>query len=145
MNEKQIELVQSSWEHVLPIADVAAELFYTRLFVLDPSLKSMFQTDLSQQGTRLMRAISFAVNGLSKPEEIVPVLEHLGRRHVSYGVVTDHYTTVGAAFLWTLEQGLQDHFTDAVREAWTEAYTLMSDTMIKAAEKAILEGAHEAA
>ena len=43
MTPEQTMLVKSSWEKVLPISDKAAELFYGRLFELDPELKSLFK------------------------------------------------------------------------------------------------------
>ena len=39
------------------------------------------------------------------------------------------YATVGAALLWTLEQGLGQAFTSDVRDAWTKTYTLLSSAM----------------
>jgi hemoglobin-like flavoprotein len=53
----------------------------------------------------------------------------LGRRHAEYGVQTKDYNTVGAALLWTLEQGLTQQFTPEVKEAWTAAYTILATTM----------------
>jgi hypothetical protein len=38
MTQEQIELVKSTWRKVIPIADTAADLFYGKLFELDPSL-----------------------------------------------------------------------------------------------------------
>ena len=133
MSPTQIELVQSSWKKVVPIADTAAELFYGRLFELDPSLKPLFTTDIKEQGKKLMQMISVAVNGLNDLEKIVPAVEELGKRHVKYGVKDEHYDTVGSALLWTLEKGLGDAFTPDVKEAWTETYTLLATTMKNAA------------
>jgi nitric oxide dioxygenase len=42
---------------------------------------------------------------------------------------------VGETLLWTLEQGLGEAFTPEVKEAWTEAYALLSGAMIAAARK----------
>lgn len=36
MEPEQIMLVQEIWEKVVPIADKAAELFYGKLFEMDP-------------------------------------------------------------------------------------------------------------
>jgi hemoglobin-like flavoprotein len=36
--------------------------------------------------------------------------------------------------LWTLEQGLGEAFTPAVREAWVAAYGVLANTMRDAAE-----------
>ena len=136
MTEKQIELVQTTWEKCIPIADTAAELFYGRLFELDPSLKSMFTSDMKEQGRKLMMMITTAVKGLSNLPSIVAAVQNLGRGHLKYGVKDEHYDTVGAALLWTLGQGLGDAFTDEVEEAWVATYTLLSNTMKDAANEA---------
>ena len=132
MTPEQITLVQNSFSKVVPIQDTAAHLFYTRLFELDPSLESLFQSDMNQQGRKLMAAISFVVQGLNDLERILPVIRELGRRHTGYGVEPRHYETVAAALLWTLEQGLGDDFTNDTKQAWATAYGLLSSTMIEA-------------
>ena len=126
-------LVQQTWESVKPISEHAAELFYGRLFELDPSLKPLFKSDMKEQGKKLMQMIGVAVASLDKLDELVPAVEDLGRRHVDYGVVDEHYDTVGDALLWTLGQGLGDAFTDEVKAAWTEVYTVLASTMKAAA------------
>jgi hemoglobin-like flavoprotein len=133
MNSKQISLVEASWKKVLIVGDAAANLFYTRLFTLDPSLRPMFKGEMRQQGRKLIGMITVAVNGLARIETLVPVIEALGRRHAGYGVQEHHYATVAEALLWTLEQGLGKDFTPEVRQAWTEAYGLLASTMQGAA------------
>jgi hemoglobin-like flavoprotein len=130
----QIDLVQASWKQVLPVAETAAQMFYGRLFFLDPSLRPLFRGDLREQGQKVMAMLSFTVNGLARLDELVPTVKALGRRHAAYGVRAEHYYTVGAALLWTLEQGLGEAFTPAVREAWVAAYGVLANTMRDAAE-----------
>ena len=130
MNAQTVALVQDSWEKVVPIADTAAQLFYGRLFELDRSLSPMFaHADMQEQRKKLMQMITVAVRGLSRIEELVPAVQALGRRHVGYGVKDAHYDTVGAALIWTLEQGLGEAFTPELREAWVETYTILANTM----------------
>ena len=129
MNSAQINLVQSTFAQVRPIAVTAAEIFYNRLFVLDPALRPMFKGDLAHQGRMLMAMLNSAVNGLTNLDAIVPVVRQLGARHANYGVRQEHYATVGSALLWTLEQGLGDKFTPAVRDAWLTAYELLAGVM----------------
>lgn len=136
MTPEQAILVKSSWAQVTPIADTAAELFYGKLFELDPELKSLFKGDMAEQGRKLMAMINTAVNGLDKLEAIVPAVEKLGERHVDYGVKDKDYDTVGAALLWTLAAGLGDAFTPDVKEAWTATYNVLASTMKTAAAKA---------
>jgi hemoglobin-like flavoprotein len=132
ISEQQITLVQSSFKDIAPIADVAAELFYARLFELDPTLRPMFRGDMKEQGRKLMQMLSVAVNGLNSLDKIVPAIQDLGKRHVGYGVREKDYQTVGAALLWTLEQGLGNNFTPDVKEAWTAVYTLVATTAMEA-------------
>lgn len=136
MTPEQITLVKSSWEMVMPIADKAAELFYGKLFELDPSLKPLFKGDMAEQGDKLMKMINTAVNGLDHLDQIVPAVQQLGIRHVDYGVKDEHYDTVGAALLWTLETGLADAFTDDVKDAWATVYGILAGTMKSAAADA---------
>jgi hemoglobin-like flavoprotein len=53
---------------------------------------------------------------------------------VDYGVVDQHYETVAAALLWTLEKGLGEAFKPEVEASWTAAYVVLADTMKTAAK-----------
>jgi hemoglobin-like flavoprotein len=134
MQTIDIAAVQRTWEQVTPIADDAAKLFYGRLFELDPSLEPMFaHSDMAEQRKKLMQMITVAVRGLARLDELLPAVQALGRRHVGYGVTDQHYNTVGAALLWTLQQGLGPDFTPEVREAWAATYNTLADVMRGAA------------
>ena len=141
MTPYQVDLVQSSWAKVAPIAPTAASLFYGKLFDLDPELRPLFKSDLTDQGRKLMQMLALAVRGLSDLDLLVPAVEDLGRRHLGYGVRQKDYDTVGSALLWTLEQGLGEEFTPEVRTAWTQAYTLLAQTMQQAAAKDLVPAA----
>ena len=133
MNELQIKLVQDSFAMVAPISDDAAAIFYARLFELDPTLKQLFKSDLKEQGRKLMTMLSTAVNGLNNLESLVETVQYLGKRHVNYGVKPEHYDTVAMALLDTLEKGLGNAWTNEVKEAWIEVYTILATTMKQAA------------
>lgn len=133
MTPDQIQLVQSSFSKVVPIADQAAELFYGRLFEIAPEVKPLFKSDLGAQGKKLMTTLGVVVNGLKDLETVLPAARALAVKHVDYGVSADHYQPVGEALVWTLEQGLGDDFTPETRNAWLAAYTALSGVMIEAA------------
>jgi hemoglobin-like flavoprotein len=130
---QQVAQVQATFVKVAPIADQAAALFYGRLFETAPELRALFTGDMKAQGRKLMTAIATVVNGLDDLDAIAPAVCDLAKRHVAYGVRPEHYAPVGAALLWTLEQGLGGDFTPAVSAAWTAAYAALSDMMIAAA------------
>jgi hemoglobin-like flavoprotein len=118
---------------IVPVKDQTAELFYRKLFQMDPEIKPLFKGDMKAQGDKLVTSINLVVNSLNKLDHVVPALQDMGRRHLDYGVKAEHYDTVGGALLWTLEQGLGNDFTDEVKTAWTTAYGIIASTMTDAA------------
>ena len=133
MTADEIALVRDSFAKVVPIAETAAGLFYGRLFETTPEVKPLFRGDMTEQGRKLMVTLAVVVKGLDNLPAIVPVAEALARRHVDYGVLPEHYASVGVALLWTLGQGLGEAFTPEVEAAWTQAYTTLSGVMVAAA------------
>jgi nitric oxide dioxygenase len=133
MTRDDIALVRTSFAAVVPIADEAAALFYARLFELAPDTRPLFSGDVRTQGRKLMTMIGTVVHSLDNLAPLLAVIDNLGRRHVGYGVRDEHYAVVGEALLWTLGQGLGERFTPATREAWANAYTLLSGRMMTAA------------
>lgn len=133
MQDNAVELVQSTFAKVAPIANQAAAMFYARLFEIAPEVRPLFKADLTEQGAKLMQMIGTAVASLTNLEALVPVAQDLAKRHIDYGVTKEHYAVVGEALIWTLEQGLGEAFTADVKQAWIDVYGLLSSVMIEAA------------
>ena len=133
MNASQVKLIQSSFRDVAPAADVAADVFYSRLFELDPSLRHLFRGEMKEQGKKLMQTLSLVVANLRTLDRIIPAVQSLGARHSGYGVKDEHYATVGAALLWTLGKCLGSSFTRETEAAWATAYSLLAGVMKEAA------------
>ena len=129
----QIQLVQSTWQQVLPIRAAAADLFYGRLFELAPDTRPLFQRDIHAQGAMLMATLDAVVRSLEDLGAVLPTARQLAQRHVVYGVQPRHYDSVGTALLWTLEQGLGAAMTPAARAAWQQAYAVLAGVMKEAA------------
>lgn len=143
MTPEQVELVQSSFKKVAPIADAAADIFYDRLFEIAPDTRALFPEVMTDQKKKLMQMIGVAVNGLRDLDAIVPAVKDLGARHVGYNVTEAHYDSVGAALIFTLEKGLGDDFTPETKAAWVETYGLLAGVM-KDAQKEATEAAKPA-
>ncbi|HEX8677733.1 MAG TPA: globin family protein [Segetibacter sp.] len=134
MTTKEIELVKNTWAIVSRLDAVATgNLFYNRLFVIAPKVKPLFTKPMEEQSRKLISMITYIVNKLDKLDNIIDEAGKLARRHVQYGVEPGHYLIVGDALLWTLEQGLDNKWTEEVREAWIKCYTILSQAMIEAA------------
>jgi len=136
MTPEQIDLVQSSFKKVAPIADTAADIFYDRLFEIAPETRQLFPDVMTDQKKKLMQMIATAVNGLRDLDAIVPAVKDLGARHNGYNVTDEHYDSVGAALIYTLGKGLGDDFTPETEAAWTETYGLLAGVMKTAQHEA---------
>jgi len=136
MTPQQIALVKKTWVMVVPIAEKAAELFYGRLFELEPSYRALFRGDMSEQGNKLVKTIDLAVGALDDIGPLTPTLKQMGADHAGYGVVPRDYDVVGAALIWTLQQGLGDDFSDEVKNAWGAVYEVLANTMKAGADAA---------
>lgn len=133
MTPSQIAVVQRTFAKAAGLGEAVAEIFYAELFAIDPSLRPMFKGDMREQGRKLLATLSFVVNGLDKPDQIVPAAQKLAVKHLDYGVTARHYTLVGNALLRTLKKGLGDEFTPEARAAWVAAYQVLADVMRTAA------------
>ena len=129
LTSRQVLLIQNSFAKVEPIADQAADIFYTKLFEYDPSIRDLFQHDMKQQGRKLMSMLKLAVAGLDDLGKLVPALQSLADRHIDYGVEIEDYTPVGNALLFALKKGLGRDFTPETRAAWVAVYKVIADTM----------------
>ena len=136
MTPRQQNLIKESFGMVAPIADQAAQIFYARLFELDPSLQRLFAaTDMEAQRKNLMQTLAVVVKSIDKLDTIVPAVQALGGRHAGYGVTPEMFGTVGQALIDTLAVGLGDAFTPECRNAWVDAFTILSGVMIEAMEQ----------
>lgn len=133
ITESQKQLVAASFKKVETISEVAADIFYKKLFEYDPSLKALFKSDIKSQGKKLMAALKLAVGSLNDLDALVPVLQKMAIKHVDYGVKVEDYTPVGNALLYALSQGLGDEFTHELRTAWVDTYKVVATVMRQAA------------
>jgi hemoglobin-like flavoprotein len=119
---EEIACVKATWAKLIPIAEQAASLFYTRLFETYPEVRPLFKGDMAEQGRRIMGMIHSTVMSLDDPAPLQPVLRASGARHAGYGVTDDDYDKMADALIWTLERVLGDDFTPEVRSAWVSVY-----------------------
>ncbi|RAV99089.1 globin domain-containing protein [Pseudochryseolinea flava] len=131
MTERQILLVKNSWSYVIVKSEEAGQLFYHRLFEIAPELKSLFKSEPKGQSRKLINMVTLMVSKLQKLDEIQGEIKSLATRHHKYGVDPAYYRIVGAAFLWTLQQGLKDKWNEELEEAWVDMYAVISNAMIK--------------
>lgn len=135
MSPQQISLVQNSWRLLRDLdPQMVGDLFYTKLFLDHPEVRTMFPKDMSGQHQKLIGKFNIVIARLHHFDDLKSDIVALAQRHVDYGVKPAQYPYVGAALLWTLQRSLGDDWTPAVADAWHTCYALLSETMIQAAE-----------
>ena len=132
MSPEQVALIQSSFSSAMPHADEVAREFYCRLFTAEPSLRAMFADDMTQQRRKLILTLTGVVQELARLDAIAPAVRALAVRHVRYGVEERHHRPVGAALIAALQAKVAG-FGDEHAAAWSVAYALIADMMIRAA------------
>jgi hemoglobin-like flavoprotein len=126
MTDEDVWLVQQSWEKIEFVKEVAADLFFSRLFELDPPLRSVFPRERQQKFGQFVGA---TVRGLDRLDALRPVVRELGIRHPVFGDDDLHHANLASALLWALEKSLRREFTPQVKSAWIKTYGVLSQMM----------------
>jgi nitric oxide dioxygenase len=136
MTPAQIDTVQASFNTLAPKAKLLVTEFYDEVFRVAPHLRHIFPDDMSEQRTKLIKTLTYAVNGLKFPLSIVPIVQELGVQHRGYSVDPEQYRIIGEALLHAISKIRGPAFTSDEREAWTACYALLSSVMQDAAAAA---------
>jgi len=131
----QIALLETSFEQVKPHADEFVTSFYDNLFTDYPAAQPLFaHTNMKEQGNKLLMSLVFVIDNLRKPGELTAALKGLGARHVKYGALPEHYPLVGNSLLKTFEQYLGAGWTPETKQAWVDAYGVITEVMLEGAD-----------
>jgi hemoglobin-like flavoprotein len=132
MTKEDIARVQATWHTIEPVKRIAAELFYVKLFELDPRLKLHFGDDLQLREAKFLQILDATVEALTRADVMTAAVRELGIRNPLFGNSDEHHRTVATALFWTLEKCLRKDFTQEVRAAWTKTCETLSQ-MIRSA------------
>ena len=128
-----IPAMRANFAKAAAAGDEAPLYFYSHLFLSHPETRQMFPVSMAHQRDRLFRALGDVVAMVDDLPSVVPILQQLGRDHRKFGALAAHYPAVGASLLATLEH-FDDEWTPELAKSWTEAYTVVSQVMVEAAE-----------
>ena len=130
-----IPAMRANFAKAAATGDEAPLYFYSHLFLSHPETRALFPVSMAHQRDRLFAALGDVVARVDDLEALVPILQQLGRDHRKFGTVAAHYPAVGGSLLATLEH-FDDEWTPELAKDWTEAYTLVAEVMIEAADAA---------
>ena len=139
MDARHIALVQASFEQVAAFGERLSEIFYAELFVIDPSLRAMFDGNMRRQHMKFMMTLALIVRSLHEPEKSFHTIQNLAIKHVGYGVRAKHFTPFGNALLRTLKKLLGSDYTRDVADAWEESFRMLARFMKQAESYAAVD------
>merc|ERR1711988_1654505 len=110
----------------------ALELFSFKADGVDP--KNLFRLGgpAVAHSTNVVVTVGTAVSLLRDLGTLVPVLQALGIKHQSLGVVPEHYDVVAEAVLEALGVASGANYTDPVKNAWIKVLTTVKTVMTEA-------------
>lgn len=130
-----INVLEDSFDLVAPRGEELVERFYDRVFATAPELEALFAgTNMPRQRQMLLGALILLRKSLRNLEGVVPTLRTLGARHVTYGVLPEHYPIIGTALLSTMAEIAGSAWLAEYTEAWTNAFQIVQDTMLSGAD-----------
>lgn len=126
-----VELLESSFSQIKEQETEFTTHFYLNLFADYPEVKPLFSnTHMEEQVRKLFKSLVLVVENLRNPNVLSNALKSLGTRHIQYGVLPEHYPMVGSTLLKTFSICLEDAWTPATEQAWSEAYTAVTQLML---------------
>jgi len=143
MASQDQRLLKESLDLVAPVADQLIAAFYDRLFTDHPDVRPMFPAVMETQRERLLNAVIAVVTHYDHPENLLPALTAMGKRHQMYGVSLGHYAAVAEALLGTLREFAGSAWSPAYEAAWTRAYTFAAGAMMQAGALSAVDEARE--
>ena len=131
MTSEEIKIVKQTWRILQKIDPLLlGDVFYSRLFMEDPTLERMFKSSREVQAKKLIDMLDLIVTRLNRLHELADDIKALADRHVAYGVKPSHYATVGSALIWTLQAGLGKDWSPAAEKAWVNCYGVLAKAMV---------------
>jgi len=118
LTAEQKRLIRLSFLRIEPSLDLVAQLFFLKLFRLDPSLRKKFDGPIEVQAKKFAAGAKLAMISLGHDDGLAPTLKLLGARHRLMGIRTRHYRTMSRALVWTLERSLDKAFDRDTKDAW---------------------------
>ena len=138
MTPSQFKALKQSYISMQPFVQEFGEVFYTRLFVIDPALRKMFRGDLKAQHAKFMKVVaeivklrihSFPVTETENAEAAIPGAYWGGMLHGGFGCTHADFVTMGNALIWALANTPSFSLTEEELGAWRFAYDTLARAM----------------
>ena len=133
LTDQQTETIKATAPALQACGEELARDMYARMFRNNPEVKPYFNPAHQQSG-RQQRALASAVCAYAQyvdnPAALSDAVELIANKHVSLGILPEHYPIVGKNLLASIEETLGDAATPEVIDAWSAAYAQLAQIFI---------------
>jgi hemoglobin-like flavoprotein len=119
LTAEQKRLIRESFVRLEPAIDLVGQLFYLKLYRLDPSFRDRFGGDPETLGRKFMAGVKLTIVSLKHEDCLTPIIKLLGLRQRQLGMKVRDYRMMSKAWMWTLERSLDKSLTNQTKDAWT--------------------------
>ncbi|OEE60559.1 nitric oxide dioxygenase [Enterovibrio norvegicus FF-454] len=136
LSTKTIEIVKSTAPLLAETGPKLTAHFYDRMFARHPELNDIF--NMSNQFSGAQREALFnAVHGyaanIDNLPALLPVIEKIAQKHVSFNITPEMYAIVGENLLATIDELYSPG--QEVLDAWAEAYGVLAHVFVTREEE----------
>ena len=89
---------------------------------------------MAGQRDRIVRGLAHIVDGLDRPESVLPLVRQLGREHRKHGLDPSRFACLTEALALAVEEANGEDWTRDLAESWCTALDLITTAMSEAAE-----------
>jgi nitric oxide dioxygenase len=126
LNDSQLSIVKDTWNRVLiNHEENFGRKFYELLFSRYPEIRKLFNEDMLIQSHKIASMITFIVARASSDDRTLEKLKALGDLHRSLQIESEHYSMAGEVLVDVLHEHLKDDWSEEIRNAWLEFYSLV--------------------
>lgn len=133
LTEQTIAIVKSTAPILEEHGDLLTRHFYKRMFEKNPEVAPFFNRTNQEQGTQqkaLAAAICAYAANIDNLEVLGGAVELIAQKHASLQIQAEQYPIVGENLLASIREVLGAGATDAVINAWAEAYGFLANILI---------------
>lgn len=133
LREETIKVVKSTAPILEEHGETLTRHFYERMFSHNPEVAPLFNPANQAAGLQqkaLAGAICAYAANIDNLEALGGAVELIAQKHVSLQIRPEHYPIVGENLLASISEVLGEGATDAVIDAWAEAYGFLADVLI---------------
>ncbi|WP_447555091.1 NO-inducible flavohemoprotein [Vreelandella sp. EE22] len=133
LSHEQEALISATAPVVAEHLNTIAQQFYQLMFKRYPEVKTFFNQVHQENGSQpraLAASVLAYVQLRSNPAKARAALDIVVSKHVSLGILPEHYPIVGECLMETIGEVLGDAVTPEIADAWTALYNELAALLI---------------